>query len=536
MKNMIRLAVILVSLSVLTNTAAAATVTGKVPAGYSVVAVSSGKSASSGSSPFSLSTSGTQYRLYLLKNGVLDDAVIAAVKKGSSYYSFSDAIKQKICKKSGAKLVMGLQGNASLGGIKIKSGTGVAFLSKLPAKKLLDKSTLTAVSDKNKCLPEGTGATLGLASAKTKAKIARRPGGRVRFQAAADDADGDGLIDAFDIDKDNDGVLNAYDSDSAAVPDSSSFHIFSNFKLPVTDSLNAYTQTLTTADIDKAAGNLTLAIQVAGENSDAVELNCGGLTYCSSGGTGTANNSKFPESADSDSDGFGTITRGGSGDFQLQTHVTSASAIGAGDTLIELVDSSGTASEIAGMLNFTFNTTPAVKTLSMGGVATDLVYPSQPSMAGSNGNPLTAPVGWDGKLTIVAYRPQRPGVSAAGEGDFVDIGNSLITIDIPNGPCTNGSGCVPQGPGNCTASAYSSSDTNISADPNGLKDKRADQDTDTAAASSNTLTFTIDLDQCLNSAAGGPINWGAGQYLGIDLQFRNSSGDNAAQKFFIAKQ
>jgi hypothetical protein len=134
-------------------------------------------------------------------------------------------------------------------------------------------------------------------------------------------------------------------------------------------------------------------------------------------------------------------------------------------------------------------------------------------------------------LNITGWRPQRPGVSAAGEAAFVDIGKSLITIDIPNGPVQGG---APggNGPGNCAGSAYSvTSDTNLTITGEGLQDSKADID----AVNTNTYNFTIDLSACLNNAPGGAINWPANSELYVDLQFRSKDGDNAAQKFCVAR-
>ena len=65
-------------------------------------------------------------------------------------------------------------------------------------------------------------------------------------------------------------------------------------------------------------------------------LDCGGLSYCSAGGSGYSaepfpNGLPFPGSFDQDGDGFGTITAGPTGDFQLHTRAPS-DKIGSGDT------------------------------------------------------------------------------------------------------------------------------------------------------------------------------------------------------------
>jgi hypothetical protein len=181
------------------------------------------------------------------------------------------------------------------------------------------------------------------------------------------------------------------------------------------------------------------------------------------------------------------------------------------------------------MLNFIFNATPEVASLTMGSTTVAPVYPATEGMQGSANNPFVAPGSWDKRLTLVAYRPQRPGISAAGEGALVDIGNSKISIDLPNNPCvaSGGGGCSGQNTSRCSLSSYSETDSNLSLEGEALKDSRVDQDTDTSNPSANQITFTVDLSSCLSES------WDSGEKLGIDLQFSNDVGDNAAQKFYI---
>jgi hypothetical protein len=364
----------------------------------------------------------------------------------------------------------------------------------------------------------------------------------VRLFTESEDQDRDGLIDILDVDADGDGVLNGYDSDdgleSEPISDAvDTFRVFSNLKVGIENSINKYTSNLTEESINNSAASVTLAMEVAGGNTNATELDCLGLSYCSSSGTGRYNNQPFPDNYDDDSDGAGLMSVGPSGDFQLSTLVSSADQINAGDAYVETVTDSGDSAEteVPGMLNFVFRTQPAVVSMAFGrgvetATTTTFTYPAVSGMSGSQSSPVVAPADWDGKLTVVAYRPQRPGFEAAGEGEYVDLGNSLITLDIPNDACSGG-GCPP-GPGNCSAASYTTSDANLATDPNGLRDQRGDVDTDTATPSSAQLTFTVDLQNCLGSRWS---NWTTGEDLSIDLQFRSDDGDNAAQKFFVRK-
>lgn len=517
----------------ITETAAAADITGTLQGtGYTIMSISDDVVDTSSSSPFTLSPTGTTARLYLVDStGSLAGPVIAAVKYKRKYYSYNSAKRNRICHKPEARLVMGLKPGANLavGTVKVNSTDGIGYLASRPSKTKLDRAALATIDVKSRCLPAGTGTSLGLGE--TAAAAAITP----IIRAVEGDEDKDGLLDVLDIDRDNDGILNAYDSEAIAPPSATSFNVFSNLKLEIDRSLNQYIQTVTTGDLSTASQSVTLAMQLAGSTGDVVELNCGSLGYCSTGGTGQYNSLSFPDSYDGDADGFGTMTKGPTNDFQLQTRANPYTAIASGDMFVEIVSTGGTAVEVPGMLNFVFRTTPAVQSLVMGASTITPTYPPSNGMAGSANNPFSAPGGWDGVLTLTAYRPQREGISGAGEGTFVDVGKSIVTIDIPNAPCATATsgGCPGTGPGNCANSTYSETDSNLATDTAGrLVDTRDDQDTDTADAASNRVTFSVNLTNCLTASA---ITWNSGQKLAVDLQFRNEAGDNAAQKFYIAK-
>lgn len=350
------------------------------------------------------------------------------------------------------------------------------------------------------------------------------------------DPDRDGVPLQYDADRDNDEVINNYDptdsnpaSVSAAAVTVKEVRVFSNLKLGIEGSLNANTGTTPSASqIDAALSSAgTLAIAVAGDADagDETEMDCGALSYCSSGGTGTSNAQAFPDDFDADSDGLGSVEEGPTGDFQL-SHGAGSAAIGAGDTFEQVVtDTDSKVTRVPGMLNFTFNTTPALKTLVVDGGSTfNVTYPATSGMAGSPGNCFAVPATGDVILTLTGWRPQKP--SADG---FVDIGGSLVTIDLPNPPCVASGlgGCSGAGPGNCAASTYSTSDTNLTVGANGLEDGFADTPADPA----NTLSFTVNITSCLGATA-----FNSGERLFIDLQMRSPVyGDNAAQKFCIER-
>jgi len=495
----------------------------KVPSsGTKVLAVSDSGKSSTGTiskGSFSVVPPDATARLYLLKNGKIAGQLVLSKCKGS------DA-RPKSCKQT--EVYTSFKAGKTLGKLE---RSGLAYVAKRVALATVNsqaKSTAVAyvpVGLKTMGLPTNLGARAFHAMA--------------RISAARDrtvDVDKDGLVEALDVDDNGNGIIDNYDSSSVTQP-ANSFRVFSNFKLEMNESLNLHATGLSTALVDSALSRAqTLAIAVAGGTGETTELDCTGLSYCSAGGTGTApptGGSAFPGTAggsfDPDGDGFGTITKGPTGDFQLGTGA-STSTISAGDTLIErVIGTDGVERQIPGVLNFIFTSIPAIKSVVINSdPAQTIDYTLTNNRLGSLNNCISVPATGTVLIKITGWRPQRPGVTAAGEGTYVDLGNSKITIDIPNGPTPGG---PASGPGNCAASAYSESDTNLSTTGDGLQDNKGDIDAD----ASNTYEFTLDVTSCLASASSGAISWDPGQSLSLDLQFRSKDGDNAAQKICLRR-
>lgn len=542
----VRPAIISILALVATNALAEGTIQGTSPTNKDVMLVSSNVASTDSDSSFSLTSASNDARVYILDNGQIAGPVVFGVRYKGVVYPWKVAKALRLCKPS-ARLITKLKGAGSgvikLGAVKYNAANGFGYTSRVPklSKLATSASSVTRIANRNSCAPEGTGETLGMTSVENRALILNGRK-RVRIFAESEDQDRDGLIDLLDVDADGDGVLNGYDSDDGVISEpisdaADTFRVFSNLKVGIENSINRYTSEITEDNLNSSASGVTLAMEVAGGNSNVTELDCFGLSYCSSAGTGRYTGQPFPDNFDDDSDGAGQMSIGPSGDFQLSTFASAADQINAGDAFVEIVTDSGDSTEtkVPGMLNFVFRTQPALVSVALGrGVetasTTTFTYPAASGMTGSPSAPVVAPADWDGKVTVVAYRPQRPGFGAAGEGDFVDLGNSLITIDIPNDACSGG-GCPP-GPGNCSASSYTTSDANLAADPNGLRDQRGDVDTDTASPTAAQLTFTVDLQACLGSLW---ASWTTGEDLSVDLQFRSDDGDNAAQKIYIRK-
>jgi hypothetical protein len=170
--------------------------------------------------------------------------------------------------------------------------------------------------------------------------------------------------------------------------------------------------------------------------------------------------------------------------------------IGSGDCFVQTAQD-GT--QYPGVVNFVFNTTPALKSyrFDTDSATTEVVY-------GANGvrpegdMAFTVPTGAS-KVTLTFWRPQRkatPGETASVAG-WVDIGGLSYTMAL----------CAPRqsmdDPGTGTADAtgaYSDAVANgVSVVPNQWNNDVLDPALDQPSDPGNTITFTLDLSKCFSS-------------------------------------
>lgn len=438
--------------------------------------------------------------------------------------------------KRGKRLVVGVRAGAALGKLKLAKGFAQ------PRRKLRAKfaePSRTAVTRKG--APAGAG-RFGLVR-----------GRAVGASGSGRDADFDGVPGAFDIDDDGDLVLDNNDRSGGAriaqVPPgpmgepagSPSMRLFSNFHFNVSETLNANAGGVTREQIDAA---MTKAKSFVGlvfflpTGVDSAELDCGGLSYCSSGGTGHtqsldpfADGPAFPACCDEDGDGWGTITRGPTGDFQLVT-LAPSNLIGSGDTFVEhFTAADGSDQQLTGSLNYMFNTTPAVKAYVDGsGAGATVAYPAPPNAPGTTANPLALQPDANGeyRLSLELWRPQRDAISEAGEpAGFVDIGGLSYTVSIPNAPSDPSSTGGPQrGPGNCNLENFTSSHPDLQQTESPYE--RIDAAADTPSDPANTLIVEVNFTKCAAQAGqtlspGSRFNWSLGAL--------SSANDVAAQEW-----
>jgi hypothetical protein len=368
------------------------------------------------------------------------------------------------------KAILGVKAGAKLGKVTVLGGYAKA--GKVAAK-FVDAARTTA-----KSIP-GNGRNFGLVKAS-----GHGPAGR------GGDTDGDGVPNAFDIDVDGDKVLNPLERGNAKIAQAKpqapvGFNNFSQLFLELDQTVNADTgQT----DIDTAvANNLEVVLLQVPQGTT---LDCGGLSWCSPGGTGMAQGDPRINVPGTPYTG-GAMPLNDRGEFRLLPHATTAK-IGSGDTMIERTPDGH---ELPGSLAFVFNTVPAIQHWTDGGGNTlNFSYPAPLGTPGTRTSPaeISADANGDYTLSLTFWRPQRRAIAAAGEGDgFIDIGGLGYQVNVAS--------FVPGAPGGMAPQCG---------------EKFSDSAPDRPANPANVLTMTVNLSACARSRG---QSLGSGQNVIMDL-------------------
>ena len=449
-------------------------------------------------------------------------------------------------RKQGRRAITGVMAGAKLGQVKVNSTKGFAKLElKLPERQLDRTREVKATKGR----PIGAG---NFGRVRSKLTGNSPPG----------DLDRDGVPDALDIDDDGDLILDLVDRSTgagAAQAPREILDIGTGLGLPLYDTVNANivdssgVRVFSDAQIEAALpGFGVLGIEILPGVS--AELDCGatpnpappppavgGLVYCAYGGTARVPTNlnppegpEFPECCDSDGDGFGTLADqvdpvGAS--FAGLLHGATTAQIATGDLLTEWVSTESSASPCplpdgtlsascspyVGSVQFVFATVPALISYSdraMPAHSATVSYPvdgpgdpggPDPGTHG-NGFPVSAAAGDDLLLDLTLVRPQRRPTSEAEcaqppqpqctQQEWIDIGRLLYDASISDiafkGPA----------PGGCPQEAFQNIDPELTPAPQvpstngGLLDTAADR----PARPTNTLTFTLNVTQCLRGA------------------------------------
>jgi hypothetical protein len=405
--------------------------------------------------------------------------------------------------KKGRKAILGVRAGAELGKVRVRDG-----YAKL-----------------KRDLPRGDVDRKRKARARKGVPIGTRVFGRVAAAAtgtpgAGQDLDRDGIPTVLDIDDDGDLVLDGVDPSAAASaratrgpqpPPPPPLSVLPVLSLPLAETANANHPALA-AQIDTAlSGRGSLILGTTAANT---ELDCAGdpeadpprpgLRYCSRGGTGRLSAPpmpSFPECCDLDDDGFGTPPPF-SGPPQL-LHGATSEEIRTGDWLVaRLNDANGVETgAFTQLLPYVFATVPALVSYHDSAeppTQVTLDYPYAPGFA--HELPVAAGPDGDVVVTLTFWRPQRTPIGEGRDREVcLDDTPPCDWIDI--GGLGYGAGL---GAGECLGAAFSESDPNLTDGPPAgtgaavvFKDSR--QPPDQSANPNETLTFTLNITQCLES-------------------------------------
>lgn len=476
------------------------------------------------------------------------------------------------------RVVMGVKAGARLGTIVVRRG--YATLARRLSSRYLDQSRLAKA---RKGVPIGAG-NFGRVRSRTRGARAAQDADPSDVQGGAD-PDGDGLPNSFDADNDGDVILDNSDQpldtgppepgsrgpgcDTPPRPQNdvscitqTGFWTFSQLLLGPSRTLNANAG-VTRAQIDAVMSGadsgsgpdynpgVSLIMQVP--SADSVELDCGGLTYCSKGGTGQVEvfsgpqrgSHPFPGDFDADNDGFGDMiaaSRQGPGgpEFTLLPHAASAQ-IGPGDTFIERVVSGGVETQVPGSIVYVFNTTPAVIAYTDGQNPGTIGYPTGANPPGSERNPIMVEPNAQGEIvfTMTIWRPQRTAFPNE-SGEFIDLGHLGYPISSPSLPFKGqgGGGGGSDRLGSCRRDTYSTSDPNLKVPTDDQLAGPVDQSGDAPPSPGRTLTFSINLTQCLDGRNEENVKatWDKGETFDLTLQAKTPVGDNGGQRLFLQRK
>ncbi len=536
MKHSLSAIIVICAMFIGTASATAATVSGTLTGGrglHVVVVQSNGTSKKTTIT----STKGT----FKVVGATLAGASIQLVSKNGTYFG------PVLLGGSGTKVYATIKGsgNLVLGTFKRKSGYAAALA---PAGRYFTTAAYTVTAKSGK--PVGAG-KLGLI------KVGNGKSTLKGYNGQGRDADLDGIPGAFDIDDNGNLIIDNVDRTTRSgrslrrfspalraicpTPDqpqpagctppdgtpsggtpsggtTTEFKLFSNFKLTDATSINVSIPGITGIDalIDAAVPTtVTLATQVMGATSST--LDCLGNTYCAPHGTYPLVNSV----AATYTGAFLNLSKGTTGDAQI-TPGAARTDIGSGNAFLQIDG----ATSYPGVLNFVFNTAPALKSYNVGAGEQTLIYDASGVSASgmTPSTPITTTAGAT-SITVTFWRPQRSALSSeawfGSANPWTDIGGLAYRADTPNAPTGSTKRSCAGG-----YSAGSANGVAVTAGTDGVVDPALDAE----ASAANTISWTIDLATCFDWSL-----MATGTTFDLDIQAFSTYGDNAARKLHFRK-
>lgn len=504
-----RIALLAVAALLLPAVAAdAAKVSGKAPAGYTVVALApSGQAVAA-------KVSGGRFAVAIPASG----ATLHLVAADGGYFG------PVVLRKKGKKGIVALsKKGGAIGRIAVRAGWGSA---KAPRKAVSARGAVKL----RKGAPLGAG-TMGYVKLRAKARMAQN--GDVLPGA---DPDGDAVPSTFDADDNGNGTLDVVDPATAR---NAGDGLFSTISAELAGSVNVNAGGVTRAQVDafvqaNAGLNFFLGDAYArGRSVSAVNVDCGVLSYCRPGaGTATIMASgNTPEglagmawtSLDTDADGFPDVpanTRFGTEmavrSIAIAPNATTAQ-IGAGDLFQVRFTTPEGPFVLPTSLSLLFVTTPAVASVD----GTAISYPAPAGAAGTAANPIRMT---SERIALRVWRPQRSGIG--GEDAFVDMGrlNYGIPMTTPDGSRELG----------CGASSYHELSDTLRADNGDDVFGRLFPLSDSAADGvSGQLGFTFDVGACLRANGVDPTGRKVALPITAVTESRRGGTDRTTQIVYV---
>lgn len=546
---------------------ASVTITGSTPQNYTVLLVSRNGD--------STVVPGGKFRLKVTKTRATGASLHLVTKSGS----YAGPVVLKFDKKKGTANTQLSGKSGDVGKIAMLTGYSVAA-----AKKTTAIQTRTTISVTSRGKPAGAG-TLGLTPTVSGGSVRKvsvstadddRPPG--------EDTDKDGIPNTIDLDDDADGRLDIVDasnpSKSALTTRSIMF-----LDISKTINLHAgMTETDMQSSLDavlQSNNNFSIHIRLPfvadpAQRPDGVHVSCAAeVKWCAPGTPATlfgggilpdANGKPGPVTkwVDMKADGFPLSLPFGSGpncdatvglptmtsanpackppyvalSRQIIPQLPSADVKAGGLFTVNFTRSGRVARSITGTLAPYFTSVPAVKEVLSNGQTRAVDYALKgfgvdPKLGeppteintrigayGTKKNPFL--LGADRTLTVTFWRPQRSGVTQAGEGRYVDMGGLRYGFHVHN-EVTNNS---------CPADAYSGLSSGLTNQPTGALNPVTpllDASRDSVPDRSVTISFTVDLSRCVGGADIGTTS----QLVSLIASSPSNGDAQAYQDFYL---
>ena len=525
------------------------TVSGTAPQGYSVLMVAkSGNSIASKGGNFKIKTTAAAAKgatMHLVSN--------------SGKYAGPVTLKFDKKKKTGNTQLSGKSG--SIGKIAMKTGYSVAAAKATTAISTAAKIKVTTAGQ-----PGGAG-RMGMPSSTGGASVRIFGAWKLGDGDApkGEDTDKDGLPNTLDLDDDNDSKIDLVDDSNPSKAITTGSLLF----LDISKTINLHagmdeTKMQQAIDLVFASNNnfwigINMNTAADGSTPDGVHISCAAeVKWCAPGspatlfGTGSMNNSSPEKWTDKKADGFamsvpkgdgpncdttsspmlgGACSNSASSNFNRQfiPKLPSADVVPGSMFTLNLTKGGAVDKSVAGTLSPYFASVPALKEVTVAGQVRNIDYSKKgdngPNAAiGTQSNPIVVPQGSQ-TVTLTFWRPQRSGVSEAGEGKYVDMGGLRYGFYVSvNRACDAGA----MTPVSSTLSAGAAS-KDLEHTP------LVDSAKDAAPNSANTLSFTVDLTKCTGNGAPS-LSGGNGQMVTLIASSPGNFGIRAYQDFYIKVQ